>query len=559
METPDARDSNAPPPVVAGDARLLLVGLTGCDQGTVSRLIAAGRLPMFARLRALAAELPLVASEPLQGEAIWATAATGRLPHRHGILGPFVPRPDGGGGGPIGRPDWRAPPLWQLLEAAGLRTITVGWPATVPATGWAGVHVDGRFSAPTGPDAGTWALPRSAVSPPDLAEELRALRLHPTEIEGATLLPFVPRLREIDQYRDSGLADLAVTLASAATQHAAATGLLETRRWDVALLHYDWLAAVQRRFDGADPAGPFAGVVDAAYDFTDAMLARLAELAGPGAAIWVLSPAGTRSGASGVAFRSGGGFLLAHDVGIPVGTQPPARLVDVAPSLLARFGLSTPCDGRALPALAPDGPRRIVSVPELGEPAPDRHVEALREAGYEDGLPQAAALAMNALVAGQLALLGEAQLAAGELGPAEASLLAARRLLPPESPIGLQRLALCRLLRNDAEGARTHGEALLQLAPQLGWGDVIIAASHALRGEAPKAWPHMIRAAEKAGDDPELRARLGGVALLLREDQSAARHFRAALALDPDLAAAREGLAMAEQLGREYDAAARTG
>jgi tetratricopeptide (TPR) repeat protein len=506
-------------------------------------------MPNLARLRQDGARGRLQPSEPMAPHTAWATLATGREPVVHGVLAPRVPRPDGGGVMAAGHNAWKAPPFWRLLEAAGRSTITVGWPNTAPAQAWPGIHVDSRFATPTGPGFDTWAVPRHAVSPAALLPVLRPLRVHPADIEGAMLAPFVPGLMQIDQYRDASLSRLAVLLAGASTLHAAATALIEQQPWDVAAVHYGWLDGIQRSFL-AEPAGSrLGGIVDAAYGFADAMLGRLMHLAGEETTIWVVSPMGVRGGAGQAMTRAGAGFIAARGRWIEASTKlAPARLVDIAPSLLARFGLVAETDGKPIFALAPGQSRRPVVVPQSAAPAPERHAAALKTLGYDDTPSPAQSAALTLAEAEALIGRGEALLAAGRLHEAEAALLAARAILPPDSPAGLQRLALCRLMRNDAAGSRRIGETLLRIAPLGGWGDVIVAAGHALEGDAAAARPHMIAAEAKGGREPDLLNRLGGVALLLNDDVTATAHFLAALSLDPDMEAARRGLALAREM-----------
>jgi hypothetical protein len=217
------------------------LGLSSCDPVTVERLIEAGRMPHFAQIRREGAWGRLLAGEPLVASSIWTTLATGRQPETHGVLSPSMPRPDGGGVIQVGRAAWRAPSVWQAAAAGDRRTLTIGWPATWPATAWTGIHVDIRFATPTGPDFGSWAMPSGCVAPLPLRERLRMLRVHPTDVTGLMLAPLVPRLTEVDQYRDPRLTQLAVILATTTTLHAAATALIETEAWDLACVHYPLL------------------------------------------------------------------------------------------------------------------------------------------------------------------------------------------------------------------------------------------------------------------------------------------------------------------------------
>jgi len=359
------------------------------------------------------------------------------------------------------------------------------------------------------------------------------------------------------QYRDSHLTRLAIALAGTATLHAAATELVAAPDWDVAAVQYGLLEHVQLGFDSVRDDPLWQDVADAAYGFADAMLARLLELVGPDTTVWVVSPNGVRPNAAltGVTPLRPTGLIAARGRWIEPGSVlPPARLVDVAPSLLARFGLVAETDGKVLSALAPGMTRRPIAVPPPPAPEPGVHVAALRALGYDD-TPSADQLRTVELAEiARFLALGEALLGRGRVREAEAALLQARRDGPANLTV-LRRLALCRLLLGDAAGCRQLGAELRQAAPHLGWADLLIAAGFALEGNAPAAWPHMAAAHDKGGNDPELLARLGGVALMLGEDGSAARHFNRALALDPDLAAAAHGQAMARELAARYDTA----
>ena len=537
-----------------GVERLLVVGLGACDQAVVDRLAPAGRLPHIAALLAEGASGPLRPARPQLRESVWATLATGCWADRHRVLASWVPRPDGGGVAPVGQPAWQAPAFWQVLEAAGVPTLTLGWPASVPATAWPGVHVDARFQLPSGPDFATWALPPGAVAPAALAPRLRELRVHPADIEGRMLLPFVPRLQTLDQYRDSRLAQLAVALAEVSTLHAAATGLIESEAWQVASVQFDWLEQIQARFCDTGRDDPFAGVVDAAYEFADALLGRLLALAGPGTALWLLCPSGIRAAGTEAAW-SGQGFHALRAAGVAPGQRlAPCRAIDIAPSLLARFGLAAPMAGRALAPLAPDGTPRRIALPGWTPPPPaEAHVEALRRQGYADAPSPAAKTLMEAAAAAQLLALADALIAQGRLAEAEANILAARQRLPADNPNGLGGLALCLFQRGAMAEARTVGEDLLRVLPRSGWGNLVLAACEASDGRADAARRHMVRARALAEDQPELFIRLGGVALLLEEDISATAHFEAALRLDPSSPAARRGLQMAAALARRAE------
>jgi Flp pilus assembly protein TadD len=453
---------------------------------------------------------------------------------------------------PVGHAAWHAPSVWQAVAAAQRNTLTVGWPATWPATVWPGTHVDENFALPTGPDFDHWAMPLDCVAPDGLRERLRSLRLHPADVTGLMLAPLVPRLTEVDQYRDARLTELAVMLSTTTTLHAAATGLIETEAWDLACIHYPLLEDIQRRFSRFDGHPIWRSVVDAAYTFVDAMLGRLLDLVDADTSVWLVSPSGVRS-VGGVPAPSRTGLFAARGRWIDAGAAlPPMRLVDVVPSVLARFGLTMETDGTVIRPLAPGRSQRPVSPPAgtaaIGAAAPfDRDVAALRAAGYRDE-PTAAQISATTAAHGRwLRGRGEGLIERGRIGEAEAALRQAHEKLP-DDPLVLRRLAMCAVLRSDAAACRELGRQLVALLPQVAWGCVAVAAGYALDGDAASAWPEMAKAEERGGEDAELLVRLGGVALMLREDGSAARYFSRALELEPGLDGAVQGLAMAGRL-----------
>ena len=136
LSEPGSASAHSIPGAGVRRERLLLVGLASCDEAIARRMMAAGRMPNLAGLKAAGAWGRLLAGEPHVGPASWTTLATGCHPETHGVLDAAMVRADGGGVSQAGLAAWQAPALWQAVAAAGRRTLTVGWPAAWPATGW---------------------------------------------------------------------------------------------------------------------------------------------------------------------------------------------------------------------------------------------------------------------------------------------------------------------------------------------------------------------------------------------------------------------------------------
>ncbi len=127
------------------------MGVSGASWDVVEPMIAAGRMPHLARLREEGASATLRSvradnDRHFRPQSAWATAATGVLPERHGVLRYFHEADD-----------LRAAPIWELWDRNGLSVGIYGWPGTWPPRPIHGFVVPSHFAR----DARTW--------PPNLA------------------------------------------------------------------------------------------------------------------------------------------------------------------------------------------------------------------------------------------------------------------------------------------------------------------------------------------------------------------------------------------------------
>src|SRR5690606_30285451 len=200
-----------------------------------------------------------------------------------------------------------------------------------------------------------------------------ALRVHPHELTGHHLLPFVPTAAEVDTARDRRLETVAKTIAEAATVHAAATWAMEETEWDFTAVYYDAIDHFGHGFmkfhPPRRPGVPedlyerYKGVVAAGYRFHDMMLERLLALAGEDTTVILLSDHGFHSdhlrpqglpeepAAPALEHRAFGVFVMAGP-----GIRRDERvygvsLLDVAPTVLPLFGLPIGRDMAGKPVL----------------------------------------------------------------------------------------------------------------------------------------------------------------------------------------------------------------
>jgi tetratricopeptide (TPR) repeat protein len=515
-------------------ARLLTIGLAGLDWAGFEAACVSGAIPAMAALRARG-WAGWLGGAPLDGgPAAWASLATGLQPEQHGVWRTQESWP--GGLRPIGRASWRAAPLWTRLEAAGIRTGVVAWPGSRPGADWGGLVVDDSFAEASGATAQAWALPRRCV-PEQLRETLRPRRVHPTQITATMLRPLVPALETIAQSHDADLPRLAVGLAAGATtQSAAAWMLTEVEPAPEAVfIHHAALGAARAAFE--DRPAPFDGVAAGAWRFVDALVGRLAALAGPETLLLVVSPG----------WRGAPGVMLAAGPGVSAGADAVgASLLDLAPSIFAAFGLGDDrLPGRPLPWVVPAQALASAPAPELAksEKSDARLVWSLRKFGYRP--PPRAPRAWEAQGLADLALM------ALERDPAVAGRIADQALLRDRDCVLALRVRVrAHIALGEIDPLPALADQLIAVAPDRGWGPLARGAYHVLRKETQLATPWLRRA--EADEDVGTLLTAAAVWIGARRLGAAERVFQGVLAREPDNVSARIGLAMALTARRQF-------
>jgi len=536
--------------------RLLVVGWDAADWGLVHPLLDAGKLPNLLRLVETGGAGTLTGLIPATVPIVWTSLATGRFPEHHRVLAEFERRPDRGGVQEIGRRSWRAPSFWEMLSAAGLDTAIVNWPATSPADLWPCIVIDDSFATPHARDFETWALAPHCVSPPSWRADMTDLRVHPREIAISDLAGLVPRAAEIDPRSDSRLARLAVSLARTASFHAAATHLAESASWDVLAVRYTLLADaasdIAAKPRGADlNAEHFAGVIEAVYRFFDSMLGRLLTLAGAGTRVLLIAPftqpPAAASGADPFFSRRGQGMIIAAGPGcVPDAIVQGSTIYDVCPTILGSFGLAAESDGRALPGIFASATQdlRSMALPPAKEEPREDPAGPLFALGYLETFNAGETLAIAKAQTTAAMNLADSFLARGEWRKAAASYEAVLLRQPDDYDANVK---LCHALLQipDVEAARPIAETVLAMAPNLPWGDLLLAIVLILEGQTARAEDHMRRARQLGADVRGIALRIGWVNLLIDRASDSEAAFREALAKDHGSAEAHTGLGIA--------------
>ena len=106
---------------VAG--RVAIFAIDGADWELISELSADGRIPNIRALALGGVTASMQTIQPTVSPLVWATAATGLPPDRHGVIDfmdPATKRPVDAG-------TRRAPAVWDIAEAFGRRAVVVNW------------------------------------------------------------------------------------------------------------------------------------------------------------------------------------------------------------------------------------------------------------------------------------------------------------------------------------------------------------------------------------------------------------------------------------------------
>lgn len=522
--------------------------------------------------------------EPILSPIIWTSIATGKLPHKHGVLGFAEPDPLGGGIRPVGSDTRRAKALWNILSQAGLATHVVGWFASHPAEAINGICVSERFALAPSLDPGAWPMPAGAIAPPELAAELASLRVHPTEITGAQLLPFIPRAAALDQKDPvvaERLAALAKILAETASVQAAATWIMENRPWDFLGVYFRALDELAHYFMPFHPPRMhgvseedvqiYGQVMRTACQFHDLMLGRLIQLAGPGATVMIVSDHGFESGRQ----RPGAvanqletmsqwhrpfGIIAAAGEGIEKDERIyGSSVLDIAPTVLHLFGLPVgrDMDGKVL-VNALNAPGEIQRIATWESEGGSREVGQARSRAEEDKAVFEQLAALGYMEApdddvSRLVLRTENELSfncvtslifAENHAQAEAE---ARRLVQknPEERRFALKLAQVLLRCGKAAEARVELDALRSRLGSCAHSDRMFAAVLAMEGRLDQAMVQFEQAERGDPESPLIQEQLGHLLLRKRAWKEAEARFRRALALEHDAPTAHVGLARA--------------
>ncbi len=378
--------SGASEPPEAPRARVVVLGVDGVSLNLLKPYIERGVTPTLGRLIQRGTAGPLASFWPLRTPQVWTSAVTGKYPGQHGIWDhlsntyfnppPFRTRKKRR----VTSEDRKSSALWSILDAKGMKTLTVGWVASWPAE----ALQHGVMIAPVelmGDRRQTSIKPSfyrgttQTITPKTWSRELESLYRAPSTVSREDLLEFaalppsgsplykLPRLKRYTYALRWSLAraESVERLTVAAFKKQPAEVVLSYFQCTDSLLHRFWIfqeseAAIAERFkEHKLPLGDipelkrrFGRVVEQCYRDIDQRIKRILDaVAGPETLVMVLSDHGfgpasvphrMPSEPYGGTHRDDGVLILAGPGIVPTKGVANASILDITPTLLTFLG-----------------------------------------------------------------------------------------------------------------------------------------------------------------------------------------------------------------------------
>jgi len=214
--------------------KFILLGWDAADWKVINPLLDNGLMPNLEKMINEGVMGNLSTLDPAYSPMLWTSIATGKRPYKHGVLGFHEPWDKGHGIRPVMSTTRKCKAIWNILTQKKFKTHVVGWWPSHPAEPINGVAISDLYQKASGRLYEPWPLAPGSVHPKKEEAHFADLRIHPEELTGNHILPFIPNAAKINQLTDQRLYAVARETAQAASLHAAFTNILRTRDWDFA-------------------------------------------------------------------------------------------------------------------------------------------------------------------------------------------------------------------------------------------------------------------------------------------------------------------------------------
>ena len=344
--------------------KVVVVGWDSADWKIIDKLMANGLMPAIKSIVDNGVKGKLATLDPPLSPMLWTSMATGKRPFDHGVLG-FVEHDGNGGIRSVSSHSRKVKAIWNIFTMEGIKSNIVGWWPSNPVESINGCMVSNLFQQEKKDgeviELDKWTMPEGTIYPERIKDRLAELRVHPHEITGNLVMPFVPQALNLDKKKDKRLTVISKFLAHSATIHAAATELMETEPWDFTAVYHDALDHFSHGFMKFHPPqmngitdedfGLFKDVVIGAYIYHDMMLDRILKMTDDETTVMVISDHGFHSDhlrpthvpqiPSGPAIEHAPyGIIAIKGPGIKKGERIyGASVLDITPTLLSLYDL----------------------------------------------------------------------------------------------------------------------------------------------------------------------------------------------------------------------------
>ena len=287
--------------------KVLLLGWDAADWQIIWPLIKEGKMPALKKLIQNGVYANMSTMDPPFSPMLWTSVATGKTPDKHGILN-FIEVNENNDIQPAAVTSRKTRAVWNIFTNQKIKSNIVSWWPTHPVEPILGSMVSDKFQKGYNKekDLSTWELDKKCVHPPELYDIIKESRMHPREVTGAHILPFIPEAHLIPEGHGDALKNFSHVLAQNVSVHAAATYLMEHTEWDFMAVYYDAIDHFCHAFMKYHPPklngvpqelfDRFKEVISGAYRFQDMMLERMIKLAPKDTTIIVMSDHGYESG-----------------------------------------------------------------------------------------------------------------------------------------------------------------------------------------------------------------------------------------------------------------------
>lgn len=384
--------------------KVLLIGWDAADWEMIDPLLQNGQMPALAQFIRGGVRGNLATLQPILSPMLWTSIATGKRADKHAICGFTEPLADGSGIGPVRSTSRKCKAVWNILSQNGLKSNIVAWFASDPAEPINGVMISDQFLRLSMKDEKLNDTTGHSVHPPMYPEAAAALRVSVESLAAGDLMPFIPRLAEINLKQDDRPLKLARRLARAATVQAIATTLIQSEPWNLMGVYFDAIDQFGHEFmpyhpprmDGVSErdAELYQDVMRGCYRFHDMMLHALLQYVDTETTVILISDHGYESGRRRLALDAGKqdpegchrpfGIVCLKGPGIKQNDRLyGASILDVTPTILAVLGLPIGSDMDGRPWLEafenPVKPDRIFSWEGISDDKAGLHTSQTRQ------------------------------------------------------------------------------------------------------------------------------------------------------------------------------------